>query len=305
MPSMRDFVTALSAPYASPALLELRPLRPSWSNGPRPPFTDRKWYGQDEIDELCADAGRLSELWDVYIGVLPRCENVGTHKAVRQAYCLFADVDGGEEGPNGAIRLIKRSGLPLPHMAVISGGGVHAYWLLSTIIPVDSADTQYEFKQTLKRICRAIGGTEPAAHADTNVAEVARVLRVPGTLNHKLDQSSGPRPVRLIRFAPDAPRYGYDWWRDSLPLLPAKMPKKQFQTFSACGEISPGLRRWAESCIGEGKRHKELLRRATYLHRDLGIPKPDVFDVLERCATISAGTHPVTIREVEDIVEWA
>jgi hypothetical protein len=113
---------------------------------------------------------------------------------------------------------VKRSGLPNPHIAIISGGGLHCYWLMSEAVALATESAKANYKSTLRRVCLAIGGKAPFAHADTTGADIARILRVPGTFNRKRQHE--PRPVRTIRFAPDAPRLSYADWRKSLPSEP-------------------------------------------------------------------------------------
>lgn len=127
-------------------------------------------------------AGRHSaEHWDVYYGVVPRTGRGGT-----AAYCptevgvLWADVDAKHfASKEEAFRSI--SGYRVQPSAIVdSGNGYHLYWLLREYIPAPTATT------IMKGIAKAVGGDA--------VADIPRVLRVPGTSNWKRE----PIPVRLL-----------------------------------------------------------------------------------------------------------
>lgn len=81
----------------------------------------------------------------------------------------------------------KHVGLPAPTV-VNSGRGVHAYWILEE--PV----TRREWEHTASRLREVCYNSE--LHVDNAVFEVARVMRVPGTMNHKEDP---PKPVKVLR----------------------------------------------------------------------------------------------------------
>lgn len=108
---------------------------------------------------------------------------------------LFLDLDGYATKKDAAATLdgfLETTGLAQfgSPWLVSSGGGLHAYWPLteSVAIPV--------WKQTaenLKRLCAHAG-----MKIDMSVtADAARVLRFPGTRNHKAKYPK-PRPVQLL-----------------------------------------------------------------------------------------------------------
>lgn len=83
--------------------------------------------------------------------------------------------------------------LPLPTHIVNSGSGLHVYWALVSVVPSEFWPTN---AQKLKALTKALGFLAD----DTRTADIASVLRVPGTLNFKYEP---PRPVKLIFAAPD------------------------------------------------------------------------------------------------------
>lgn len=81
-------------------------------------------------------------------------------------------------------------GLPFPSMIVNSGGGLHVYWIADAPM---SPDEWRPYADGLKALLLREG-----VKCDTGLTtDVARILRVPDTLNHKYDP---PRKVELLHF---------------------------------------------------------------------------------------------------------
>lgn len=109
---------------------------------------------------------------------------------------LWLDIDL-KEGNNGYPTMpelsaalgafIKASGMPRPTMMVLSGGGVHVYWLLSRALEVNEwMPLAYALNEAVRR---------HGLKCDSQCTiDSARVLRVPGTKNFKYDP---PKPVTL------------------------------------------------------------------------------------------------------------
>lgn len=117
------------------------------------------------------------ERGDVYVGVLPRVERRGGREAVGTARVVWVDCDSPES-------VAALAAFPLsPSMTVKSGSGenTHAYWFLTEPVELDRVE------ESNRQLAAFLG-------ADARVADAARILRVPGTLNHKHDP---PTEVRL------------------------------------------------------------------------------------------------------------
>lgn len=84
------------------------------------------------------------------------------------------------------IKFCELTGLPVP-LLVNSGRGIHAYWPLTRDV------TRAEWEPVGRRLAQLC--ITHKFYADPNVFEVARILRVPGTLNFKDDPSL---PVEVI-----------------------------------------------------------------------------------------------------------
>lgn len=126
--------------------------------------------------------------------------------------CLFLDLDPKEFGTKANAvtefaKFMKATGLPGPSLMVDSGSGVHVYWTFNRDLPVE------EWKpmaKQLKKLCK-----EQGFLADESVTDdAARVLRAPGTLNHK---HNPPVPCTVLK------DWGFDY--DPASLSQAITPK--------------------------------------------------------------------------------
>jgi Mrp family chromosome partitioning ATPase len=143
---------------------------------------------------------------NVYFGVASRRADTGTGTSddCLSLGALFLDVDCKTRTQEEARATLN--GLPfLPSIVVNSGGGFHVYYLLRE--PVDVQADRAGLTALLRRLAGALDG-------DLAAAEPARILRVPGTHNHKYDP---PRVVEVDVFEP-ARRYNLSDF-DFLPTL--------------------------------------------------------------------------------------
>jgi hypothetical protein len=119
---------------------------------------------------------RLGLHTDVYVGVLPRAERCGRADSIERGHVLYVDCDSPE-----SIAELEQID-PAPSMVVDSGAGRHAYWALN---PPAGPEP---IRRANRRLAHRLG-------ADMASTDPARILRPPGTLNHKYDP---PRPVRVV-----------------------------------------------------------------------------------------------------------
>jgi hypothetical protein len=161
------------------------------SNNPR--LIRREFFPAWDDPALLDFALPMAASHNVYVGIATRRERRGGKEACAWVKALWAEVDFGEHpAPWEMIERVDE--FKRPTMLVHSGGGVHAYYRLHLAVPAVPPDP---VEGRLRGICRAVGG-DPAA------TDVCRVLRLPGTLNHKaerLAEFGGPVSVRLLRVA--------------------------------------------------------------------------------------------------------
>lgn len=126
--------------------------------------------------------------------------------------CLYLDLDAKDFGSKAnAIaefsKFIKATNFPGPSIMVDSGRGVHVYWTFDRDLPV--AEWKPMATQ-LKKLCKEQGFPADLAVTD----DAARVLRAPGTLNHK---QNPPVPCTVLK------DWGFDY--DPASLAQAISPK--------------------------------------------------------------------------------
>lgn len=284
--------------------LELRALPPAWDRS-RPYPWPRKWYCLEPVylENAARHAIDWGEEWDVYYSCLPRLSHQGGAAGVTRARMLWADIDIGNGSQDDALNQLFSAGLPTPHYVVSSGWGLHAYWLLSHTVPLLTVLDQEQFSQTLQRLSMVIGVSDDGAHADQGSCDVARILRVPETINHK--SADHPQPVRIRYRNLSAKRHSYAAWRGALPvLLPMRTIVITRPARTAGGFLTQGMRAWSAVGFVEGHRHHDLYCAATWLIRDKGLPREDVELLLFAKSAVSTG-KPMPHEEVIDIIDSA
>lgn len=102
--------------------------------------------------------------------------------------CFWADVDvkttkdmSADDKAKAQADGLSRLQALNPNIIVASGGGYHGYWLLDTPHHIHEVDMP-EIKWALKGIAKQCGGDEA-------VAELARIMRLPGTINTKPERA--------------------------------------------------------------------------------------------------------------------
>ncbi len=152
-------------------------------------FLDVRWRPPDEpmrrrfvSGQRLPDAARLIRALapgnDVYVGVALRDgDSYGGRAAITGSRLAYIESDA-----NTAERLVSFSHPPTMVVASGSPGHVQVYWLLDRRYP------PAEIEAVNRRLALALAG-DPAC------ADAARILRPPGTLNHK---HNPPRAVSLL-----------------------------------------------------------------------------------------------------------
>jgi len=129
-------------------------------------------FSDNDVDIKHFIAAHINE--NIYSGVASRKDYDGSKRGCLQISCLWQDIDfkdfPGEL--DDAFALLKKFPLK-PSMIVLSGHGLHVYWLLRE--PVAAS---LEIECYLKGIRNELG-------ADPAATQIAQLMRVPETFNHK------------------------------------------------------------------------------------------------------------------------
>lgn len=161
---------------------------------------------REQQDRALAQALHLNaQGYHAYLGVCPRRTRKprgrGTAADAGYVPALWVDLDHTDDSQP----LLAMT--PPPSLLLRSGGGFHAYWLLDR--PLAPSD---EVEALLKELARATGG-------DPQVAEFARLMRLPGTLNLKPGRQDAR--CEIAGWHPER-RYSLDDFREWLaPPCPA------------------------------------------------------------------------------------
>ncbi|CAI7980244.1 conserved hypothetical protein [Frankia sp. Hr75.2] len=211
MSAIGDHLAALAYDQhgaANPGFLSV-PHRIRGRNG----FTGRFAATTDDLDAAADRCHRLSDAGaDVYVGVqilraIPERGRGGAADTLG-LNALAADIDIAGEGH----ATTTNTGLPLPATAhdaldiletlpdptfiVWTGGGIHAWWLLGEHAPLPLDEARHIARGWGDHL-RALG-RERGVHVD-QTGDLARVLRLPGTHNHKY---ADPPLVEVIGYGP-------------------------------------------------------------------------------------------------------
>lgn len=179
---------------------------------------------------------------NLYFGVASRRNATnGTLENCQTLSALFADIDfKTTPEPEARDRLAR---FPWrPSCIIGSGGGLHPYFLLRD--PLALPGEADRAKNLLRRLAVALGG-------DLAAAEPARVLRLPGSVNHKYDP---PRPVTLELLEPTR-RYTLS---DVDEILPSEPEPERGAPFQMPGSVEQGARNGTLYGLGRALHAKGL-----------------------------------------------
>jgi len=150
------------------------------------------WYAVGDDPELNPANAKANLYFGVHPSrIIPPCNASGEIRlaeyvrsqlrTIAAINCLFAEYDTKDYGNIGDIeRHIEALPVPEPSVMVLSGGGVHAYWLLKETYTTDNEDRLKAAQFLQSRWVDLVGG-------DKGANDLTRILRVPGSRNYKYD----------------------------------------------------------------------------------------------------------------------
>ncbi len=231
-----QFLAALYGEPVEPGSLVI------WTNSRRSGKKESLWTRN--LDQAARLATRWRNSREVYFGVALQDQDAAVKIAKRRrprtsarwvrgsaetatlVPALWADLDVAGPGhaatdlpPDRAAAFGLLEAVPRPPSIVVdTGGGYHLYWLLQRPLVLESPADRRDARDLVRRLQGAL--IAAAAEHDwkvDNTANLAQMLRLPGTLNHKLSRG---RPVVVDRF-PLASGEGRYRLRDFRGLAPA------------------------------------------------------------------------------------
>jgi putative DNA primase/helicase len=189
-------------------------------------------FSMDELETMITAAGVIQDERDVYFGIgsvshsLPKNERA----KVKDVTCLpgfWMDFDIAAPGAHAQTQLPTTAEEALsvlpdflqPSIVVWSGYGLHLYWLFKEPWELDTpeenqraSDLSLRLQGYIKKLASERGWQIESTF------DLARVLRVPGTLNHKKNPS---QPVYMTKFESDR-RYDPSELEDIIPEIDFK-----------------------------------------------------------------------------------
>ncbi len=161
--------------------VELRSLPNERGAGPNRPL-----FGRDMplVEDHC-------KRWDgtgraMYFGVCTRAigSSSGARTDLAECPALWAEVDTRKLGLDKET--VRKAVVSLPHppsVVIDSGGGLHFYWLLTEALDVrQGAEGAAETEESITAVLKQLAGTMAG---DTNVCDLPRIMRLPGSHNSK------------------------------------------------------------------------------------------------------------------------
>lgn len=263
MTTVRQFLETLF-PDLRGGFIEIRAIHPL------DPDPQSRFYPSLEAfsaEQVGIDA--LAKQFHVYFGVCPRSRQEGTKNAVKLVWCLWADLDAKTfkgDKPESLKRLCE---FPLTPTAIVdSGHGYHAYWRLKELEEITGPADVARIEAHLKALAFALGG-------DRQVAELARILRLPGT--HNVKDPAAPVPVTIEAFEPDR-QYSLSEFTDLLsvtvPVIPHQQPPQ-----SAASDTQEWAQKLLTGC--------QFFRWATTHQAE--VSEPFWYAVASNCAPFEGG----------------
>lgn len=164
-----------------------------------------RWYRVDDLDSVASYAGVHQACEGIYIRITtatnPPEKGRGTAEHSTYVPAFWSDIDlasdahktKGElpETVEDAKTILQVAGLPDPNMWVHSGNGVYPYWVF---------DERVLATDEIARLSQALHAKIESAAKEIGMevkpmADLARVLRLPGTVNRK---NGAAKPCRII-----------------------------------------------------------------------------------------------------------
>jgi len=138
------------------------------------------WARQGKLDAGgWKELSRRNQSAHIIFGVNPRTIQKGRAVDIEAIICLWADVDGKDEGKTAAWKRVEEFPIQ-PSMVVDSGQhGYHCYWLLRRPLLDITEDIRLEVRQILK------GLSKSQLKSDPQRTDLSSCLRLPGTMNIK------------------------------------------------------------------------------------------------------------------------
>jgi P4 family phage/plasmid primase-like protien len=173
------------------------------------------WSRQDQAEAALRYISRLDEdqAEGIYLRVTTLKAPLADGKRGSEEDCLafgglWADVDLAGPGHKtaqtlpatfeDATRVVAEAGMPEPTLWIHSGGGLYPWWLLDQPAMLIDPEVRGQIQQmsTTWQQALAAAAKRLGLHYGSGVGDLPRVLRIPGTVNRKVE--GAPRQCRFL-----------------------------------------------------------------------------------------------------------
>lgn len=203
--------------------------------------TQQRWIRPEEITDLTPWIQEQDRNgWNCYLSVNPRQQHKATKTGVTSVVCFHADCDSSLfDWP---------SDVPKPSMTVYSGRGHHFYWEFNApVLPspmIEAVNSGLAIKLNADRQCR----------------DISRVLRIPGTINHKFGYDVTLDESHDFRYKPEDFAHIVELGSQLVGAPRQQIAQRIFphvslelrSKFEFARQIDPGLARAYRGEIGDG-----------------------------------------------------
>ena len=217
-----------------------------------------------KVEDATTIVAAASGTANVYVGACPRSRQSGKRDAVTSVIGAWADldfhlIDTPDRAEAERIALYRLERVPQrPTILVHTGNGLQSWWLFERALAIAQEHTTAYFERINRGLARILQG-------DT-VHDIARVLRVPGTMNlpDKRKRARGCVPVMAKLLWHDGPTHSPDSFEsiakqarpntemrseEARPLTPSSEPSKEIlrtfeQVVGALGSGHALCRTW-------------------------------------------------------------
>ena len=214
---------------------------------------------------------------NIYVGVYSRNKKGGgKRKNVRQTQVLWLDLDDVNMEEQADY---LTSFMPTPTMKVKSGHGFHYYWKLNKLVGK-------EIEPLLKKLAEKSYSENDDRGGDSGAAEVARIMRMPGTINMK----RVPKRCKIIDH--NNKTYSLEKLADILKVTPHLSEEDKMRDFDIDEERIKKYKRIQSevdrNCIKnmldgvkEGQRNFALGRITMYFRNDKGYSREKTKEIVK------------------------
>lgn len=228
--------------------------------------------------------------WEVYFSTCPARARGGTRTRIKAENVLYVpaffvdfdtQLDPAKRGEALPLDIAEAVGaldaLPCPPtLIVFSGHGAQALWILSEPWRLDTPGDVKDCQTLMECFAHAVETATGYTDLDTGASEPARVLRVPGTHNHKYGDAL---PVYLID-RPEGPNYTLEELGAFMEAHPSSGSDEGHKPFVLPEEIPEGTRdetvfRYGCSLRARGFEYEAILTALQEVNETRCIPPLD------------------------------